>query len=282
MAQKPTGFSGPLPGQDTTQVKWTPPRGQTRASGAQEPPVLSSGRIGLDPWDRPKIGAPSGLLPGGFVFRVWNPWDEVWMDVSYDQMVEAGEMPEGLTYENYFDFIPEYTVDGPGGSGRGSTGSGATGPTYVKPDERLVRESVKSSMAALAGKVDPTMLEELVGTYMNEHKRSFDVRETEQVDPMESVKEKIRATSEYKAIHTLRPESTDEYAWVSSRQGALKRAGVTDLMSETLGIAQATAGSNDEETEMAGNVATFNASGEQLAELRNRIRTATYGAIQLA
>lgn len=207
--------------------------------------------------------------------------------VSYEQLIMEGVLEKGLSV---FD-LQKLTIGGDlqgmidnlGSGGSGSRGSGgATGPVYVKPDERMVRESVKGMLAALAGTVDDGKLNELTKLYMDEHRRSFTVRETEQLDPMESVKAAIRNTSEYKAIHTLRPESTDEYTWITQRQGALKRAGVTDIMSEKLGIAQATAGSSDEEAATAGNVATFSQSTQQLGELRNKIRSATYGALQLA
>lgn len=255
----------------------------TRASGAQEP--LISARPPVD--DRPSGFQPEPpRVPDNHLILLWNPDTEQWENFLYRDLVAWGELPARMyMWElNALHLGPE-DEELTDGSGTGSWGSGssggAVGPIYVKPDKRVVTEAIRATMAALAGRIDQTFLDELVGVYMGEHRRSFDQREVEQVDPMETVKEKIRATSEYKAIHQLRPDSTDEYDWITSRQGALKRAGVSDITSETLGIAMATAGANDEETVTAGNVATFSQSGQQLDELKNRIRTTAYGALQL-
>lgn len=209
--------------------------------------------------------------------------------ISYEQAIRAGVLDKGLTV---FD-LQNATISGDlqasvdkavlgGGGGGYSGGGGATGPVYVKPDQRLVEEGVKASLVALAGKADPGQLSELVSLYMSEHRRSWDLQDSEQVDPMESVKAKIRDTSEYKAIHQLRPDSSDEYDWVSSRIGALKRAGVTDSLAEELGISQATVGASDADAATAGNVATFSQSGQQLDELKNRMRNSMYGVLSVA
>jgi hypothetical protein len=173
------------------------------------------------------------------------------------------------------------TIPTGGGGGRGRSGGGAVGPVYVKPDERLVKEAVRSTLAALSGKIDPQFLDDLTAVYMSESKRGFDLRESEQIDPMETVKAKIRGTSEYKSIHQLRPDSVDEMDWVTSRQGALKRAGVTDKVAQDLGIAQATAGASDKDAAFAGNIATFSQSGKLLDELKQRISVSTYSAMRL-
>jgi len=217
---------------------------------------------------------------------------ETWT-ATYGELVDAGWLLPLMSEQEILNSIPDLQLrlaaldDGGGGSGgsggrSGGGGGGAVGPVYVKPDERVIREAVKGTLAALAGTVDPGQLDKLTKLYMDEHARSWAVRETEQIDPMESVKASIRSTSEYKAIHQLRPESTDEYDWITTRQGALTRAGVTAITAEQLGVAQATAGSSTQETVTAGNISTFNQSGQQLDELKNRIRSATCGALQLA
>ena len=245
------------------------------------PEEIVDRRGGLDPvFDNPAIGA--------FQVRLLNPETGTHGYYTYISLVEAGILPPGLTPR---DIISSYDTAnaglhnlywgiGGGGGGRGG-GGGAQGPVYVKPDERLVREAVKSTLAALAGKVDAALLDDLTATYMSESQRSFDVRESEQVDPMETVKAKIRETAEYKAIHQLRPDSVDEMQWISTRVGALKRAGVTDAMAETLGIEQATAGASQDDAAFAGNIATFDKSGKMLDELKNRIQTTTYSAMRL-
>jgi hypothetical protein len=225
---------------------------------------------------------------GDWQVRLTNPETGLPDYYNYIDLVNADILPAGLTPREiigYYDSANTtlsnmyWGIGGGGGSGR--RGSGAQGPVYVKPDERLVREAVKGTLAALAGKIDPQFLDDLTATYMSESKRGFDLRESEQIDPMETVKAKIRDTSEYKAIHTLRPESVDEMDWISSRTGALKRAGVTDAMAEDLGIAQATVGASEQDAAFAGNVATFSQSGKLLDELKERINVSTYSALRL-
>lgn len=236
---------------------------------------------GTNPLDQPALG--------GYMVPIKDPETGRRGSVSYIELVRNGYLPPGLTRReiilSYADYNRAYYNDywgisgGGGGGGRG--GGGAAGPTYVKPDERLVREAVRGDLVALVGKADPAKIDELVSTYMSEAKRAFDVRETEQVDPMETVKAKIRETAEYKAIHQLRPDSADEFDWVSSRIGALKRAGVTDAMAEELGISQATVGASVQDAVTAGNIATFSQSGKLLDELKERINVSTYSALRL-
>jgi hypothetical protein len=134
-------------------------------------------------------------------------------------------------------------------------------------------------MVALVGRVDDAKLAEYVDLYMSESKRAFGAAETQQIDPMETVKEKLRSQADYKAIHKLRPEFVDEFDWVSQRQGALLRAGVTPAMAEQLGVTQAQIGASPQDVETAGATAAFVGSGVELDDLKSRISGAMSGVL---
>jgi hypothetical protein len=96
---------------------------------------------------------------------------------------------------------------------------------------------------------------------------------------MASVVAKIREGADYKTIHKLRPESMDEYEWVSSRQGALQRAGVTPATAERLGVVGAQLGASLQDVTQAGSVAAFSQSGKELDELKERMSNAMSGVL---
>jgi len=175
------------------------------------------------------------------------------------------------------DFFSRFADLFKSSGGRG----GAAAPVYRKPDERLVREAVKGMLVALVGKSDPVLEDQEVARYLSEDKRAFDLRETEDIDPMQSVKESVRQLPQYKAIHTLRPDSTDEFTWVSNRQGALVRAGMSERDAQSFGVAQALVGASAQESASAAGNAVFQQSRRAVPGFQNDLRSAIEGVVGL-
>ena len=129
----------------------------------------------------------------------------------------------------------------PGGAGSGR-GSGRATPFYVAPDQLLVEEVVKGYVTATTGKIHQDLIDAGIAMYNEKHRLGFDLRESQEVDPMMAVREMVRADKRYSGPHTLRPESVDELEWISQRQRALSAFGVAAGKEEDLGIQLATMG----------------------------------------
>ncbi len=125
-------------------------------------------------------------------------------------------------------------ADRSGGGGAGG------GPKYVAPDRRVVEEFVGDKQIVLTGKRQPE-LNATVNAYMVDHRRQW---EGQSVDPKQTVLEMIRGTTEYKRIHTLRGEATDENTWVNRRQDRLTQLGLTAKAAEARGIELAATGAS--------------------------------------
>ena len=187
--------------------------------------------------------------------------------------ITPGEFNREATYKEWIDsFLASFgggdgddEIDlGIGGGGGGGGVRGSTGPTYVKPDERLVRDAVQARLVALTGINDKAHINRLTDLYMSEDRRRFDQRETQDVDPMRSVQAEIEKMGEYKAIHKLRPESEDPMQWIASRKGSMLRAGVSVARSDKMAVQQATVAATQEQAARAGQIATFNDTGQLL------------------
>jgi hypothetical protein len=127
------------------------------------------------------------------------------------------------------------------GSGRPPSGGGGSGRArYVAPDRRLVEEFVGDKMIVLTGKRQPE-LQKIVDAYMSADRKAY---EGKSIDPKAEVMEKIRDLSEYKRIHKLRGEATDENTWVNQRQQRLQQLGVTSAAAGARGIDLAAVGTN--------------------------------------
>ena len=126
----------------------------------------------------------------------------------------------------------------PGGGG----GGGRAAPQYVRADQLLVEEVVKGYVVATTGKIHQDLIDAGIETFNEAHRRGFDVRETQEVDPMMAVKEMVRGDKRYSGPHQLRPESVDELEWIGQRQRALSAFGVAAGKEEQLGIDLATIG----------------------------------------
>jgi hypothetical protein len=160
-------------------------------------------------------------------------------------------------------------------------GGGVARAQYVPPDRRLVEDAAKAMLVALAGRSDMGRVNMLTDLYLSEDRRAFGRRDVEQIDPMEAVKEKIRSFEDYKAIHGLRPETEDEFTWVSQRRGALLRAGVTPTEAQELAIEQATVAATGEQTAQAGQVSEFQRTGQFLPGFFQNVRSSAASATRL-
>ena len=126
--------------------------------------------------------------------------------------------------------------------GAGPGGGGRAAPTYVRMDQLLVEEVVKGYVVATTGKIHDDLISAGITVFNEKHRLGFDLRETQEVDPMMAVKEMVRADKRYSGPHTLRPESVDELEWIGQRQRALSAFGVAAGKEEELGIQLATIG----------------------------------------
>ena len=124
----------------------------------------------------------------------------------------------------------------------GGYGSGRAAPQYVRADQLLVEEVVKGYVVATTGKIHQDLIDQGIAVFNEKHRLGWDVRETQEVDPMMAVKEMVRADKRYTGPHTLRPETVDELEWIGQRQRALSAYGVAAGAEEQLGIDLATIG----------------------------------------
>ena len=168
--------------------------------------------------------------------------------------------------QGFLDFIEQFlNAQASGGGG------GARGPTYQRPDEAAVRDGIKAFQVAVTGSLDDALLDQSTDTYMASHRKNFD-NPGQEFNPIQAAQDVIRNSSTYKDIHSLRPESSDEMAWVTSQQGRLRMVGLSAEQSETLGISLARVGSSAEATESAGERAFFGATGRVAKEQRESLK----------
>jgi hypothetical protein len=105
-----------------------------------------------------------------------------------------------------------------------------------------VGEVVKGYVVATTGKIHQDLIDQGIATFNEKHRLGWDLRESQEVDPMAAVKDMVRADKRYTGPHTLRPESVDELEWIGQRQRALSAFGVAAGKEEQLGIDLATMG----------------------------------------
>lgn len=159
------------------------------------------------------------------------------------------------------------------------TGGGRVAPIYSRPDRRLVVDAVKGAMTTLTGRVNQSMLDSEVEKYLMDDRANFD-NKTQDISPMAGVLERIRATTEYKAIHDLRPDAIGEEEWIGSQVGNLLNAGVSPQLAVDLGIAQATVGATPQTSQAAGEIAMLHDTGRLLDSHKNKMRESIFGAMQ--
>lgn len=161
---------------------------------------------------------------------------------------------------------------GGGGGGRGGGGGTAAAPVYIAPNREEVAESLKSYVVATTGRNDSELLGQAVDAYMKADKSDWELRISgkagEQSSPLMAAKEIVRASDAYRTIHQLRPDSVDEMDWVTQPQSKLRQLGISAARAEGLGIAQAQAGSTDQELMKAADVDSF--QNNRILSDRNR------------
>ena len=165
-----------------------------------------------------------------------------------------------------------------GGSGGGG---GSAAATYVPPDEGSVREQVKAYVVATTGTASKTIVDAAVARYMEAAKQSFDQRDTQGIDPYFAMQEVVRASSAYKAVNRLRPESVDEMEWVAGRQAKLRQLGLSAVRAEQVGIEQSIAGSSDEALIDAAQTAQVQETGRLLSSQRDELKRSAMAAARL-
>ncbi len=174
------------------------------------------------------------------------------------------------------DLFQPFPDDDGGGGGFGGGGGGFAGPVYRAPDRRQAGDLVKGMLVSLIGSGFTIYEEEFTDLFMKEDRRNFD-SEREAIDPTTSVFEAIRQTEEYKTIHKLRPESTDERTWISDRIRAAEFGGLTESLQEDFAITQATVGGDIEDVQVAASVAQLQTSGRATGTIERRMRSAAEG-----
>ena len=207
---------------------------------------------------------------------------------TYLEWIQDGVMPAGVTWYQYnndnqsfngWGLLAEQFVTGTGQfASRG--GRGAAGPTYVRPDERLVLQAIQGAQNSLVGESDEAAAQALVDGFYADDKANFN-NKGQQIDPMAGVLDKIRATESYKQIHSARPSAVDETTWISSRVGKLMTAGISAPLAAELGISQATAATGDETLLAAGQARSFDQSGRMLQSHKQRLRGPVQAAMRL-
>ncbi len=227
-------------------------------------------RTGDNPLDEQFFSAE--ILPGSKL-KLFDRVGRETITATYDDWIAAEVLPEGLTWGDWRNNKPGWQAladdffDPPAtGSGGGSRRA-----PYVRPDERLVKGAVEGAYAQLTGEVPAAAVSTAIKSFLKDHKADYD-NQTQQIDPMETVLEQIRATDSYKAIHTLRKEGTDERTWISSKVGKLLAAGVSDQLAQDLGVAQAQAGAAAPTVQQAAEIATLAGTGRSLDSHRARMR----------
>jgi hypothetical protein len=219
---------------------------------------------------------------------VWNEVTGQWeyKEVPFDVGISQLDLDEKLEIDDdvrsswrdiltaAFDPQEYFETEPPdsGGGGRGGGGGGGGGVKYVAPDRRAVEEAVKNYVVAVTGTLHQSIVDAATEIYMKEARRGFKLRESQEVDPMQSVKEFVRGKDPYKAVHELRPESVDELDWVTGPQGKLRTLGLGAESAEFLGIAQAGVGASDDDLIDAAGTQKFGNTGRLLEVQRRELQ----------
>ncbi len=168
------------------------------------------------------------------------------------------------------------------GGGGGGRGGGGGGVKYVAPDKAAVEEAVANYVVAVTGMKHSHIIAAGVKKYMEEARRGFKLRESQDVDPMQAVKALVRGTAEYKHVNKNRPDSVDELDWVSSAQGKLRSLGLAADAAQALGIEQASIGAADNDLIDAAGIRAFADTGRLLDVQRQELKNVVRGVARLA
>lgn len=172
------------------------------------------------------------------VAYIFDVRDAILMNTADALMKQSGDAGFGIQGPPFRPPVDDSMFTDPSGGSGSRGGGGGGGPKYIAPDRRVIEELVGDKQIVLTGKRRPE-LNKIVDAFMRDHKRQF---EGVSVDPKQTIMEDIRATAEYKRIHTLRGEATDENTWVNQRQDRLEQLGLGSKAAEARGIGLATTG----------------------------------------
>ncbi len=219
--------------------------------------------------------------PNAVIFTTLDGFDITWADILAEAQENNGQLTHPVTRQN-FRFHNEMSLASlrelyrthdqdyvgnqpllPDVGGGGGGGGGRGGPSYVKADQLLVEELISAYVGATTGKIHDDLIEKGMALYNEKHRLGFDLRESQEVDPMAAVKEMVRKDKRYTENHTLRPESVDEREWIPQRQRALSAMGVAAGQEEDLGITLARMG--------AGGTGVRGAAESQIFASSNRL-----------
>ena len=189
----------------------------------------------------------------------WGPDGQVVHSRTGMMAIEQGmkdysDKVVGAVQNWYRDYLPPIEdleggdlADGwPDPFGGYGSGSGYAGPVYVRPDERVVEDTVKAMLVKTVGQADEERVERLKDVWYAGHKTAWDIRQTggQDVDPNAAVLEQIRGSEDYKRIHKGRAEQEDEFTYISSRRGRLEQLGLSGADADERAIALAQTGTN--------------------------------------
>jgi len=168
------------------------------------------------------------------------------------------------------------------GGGRGRSGGAAPiGPTYIAQDASSLREQVRNYVIASTGTGNIALIDAGIEAYSVADKERFTQRETTTIDPWQTMKEKIRSSTAYKAVHQLRPDSVDEMDWVTKRQTKLRQLGISDVRAEEAGIEAAIAGASNEALEDQANIIQLEGTGRLLEAQRQSLKQSANAVLGL-
>lgn len=222
----------------------------------------------------PRLGGAASLLSTWDIF-----YDGDIYTGTYQQWIDDGVIPAGLTWGDLIDGAADweqalFDVVNPAPSG------GRSRAPYQRPDDRLVRSAVEGAWDGLTGEIDGAGVNQAIKKFYRDDRANYD-DQGQQIDPMESVLEIIRATSKYQEMHQLRGESTDERTWISSKVGRLLQAGVSTTLAQELGEAQAQVGAGTDTVQQAGEIATLTTSGRALKSHKAKMQQSMGSALGL-
>ena len=184
--------------------------------------------------------------------------------------------------DEYGDYIYAESGRSPARS-RGGGGRGSAAAVYRAPDEAALREQLKTYVVAVTGTLSKGVLDKAVAAYLAADRQDFDaaVSGGAEVDPFTAAKQVVRSSAEYKDVHQQRPESVDELDWVTDRQAKLRQLGLSGSRAESLGVAQARMGANDQALLQAGEMQFSTDTGRLLESQKQKIKQSARAVVGL-
>jgi len=168
--------------------------------------------------------------------------------------------------------------------GRGARGRRAPEPPIFRPeDEAAIREQVRNYVVATTGTANEVLINRAVIVFKDRNREAFDsaVAGGSKVDPWQAVKESVRESAVYRAVHGQRPDSVDELEWVTGRQAKLRQLGLSAVRAESAGVDAAISGSTDEALTGQARIAQVEGTGRLLQAHRESLKQSANAALGL-